>query len=243
MRNHPAYRLQQVSKRHSESFVLRVEQLDIAAGEVLCLLGSTGAGKSTLLRLLSGIESPTSGSIIFEGRALEVPVTPISVLRRIVMVHQQPLLLTGTVRYNAEYGLRLRGLCANSCKVQEVLERLGLAKLAGQSARTLSGGQVQLVALARALVLESDVMLLDEPTGHLDPARVALMEETILKAQGRRRMTVARATHNLFQVRRVGHKVALLLNGSLVEVAPTRQFFENPADERTAQFVQGKIVY
>jgi tungstate transport system ATP-binding protein len=243
MRNHPAYRFQQVSKRHSESFVLRIEQLDIAGGEVFCLLGPTGAGKSTLLRLLSGVEPPTSGSVIFDGRPLEGPMTPLSVLRRIVMVHQQPLLLTGTVRFNVEYGLRLRGLGASSCKVDEVLDRLGLAKHAGQSARTLSGGQVQLVALARALVLEPDVLLLDEPTGHLDPARVGLMEETIREAQGRRKMTLVWATHNLFQTGRVGHKVALLLNGSLVEVAPTRQFFENPADERTAQFVQGKIVY
>jgi tungstate transport system ATP-binding protein len=243
MINHPAYCLQQVSKRHSESFVLRVDQLDIAAGEVFCLPGPTGAGKSTLLRLLSGIEPPTSGSVIFDGRPLEGPMTPLSALRRIVMVHQQPLLLTGTVRFNVEYGLRLRGLRASSCKVEEVLEHLGLAKLAGQSARTLSGGQVQLVALARALVLEPDVLLLDEPTGHLDPARVALMEETILEAQGRRKMTVVWATHNLFQARRVGNKVGLLLNGSLIEVAPTRQFFENPTDERTAQFVQGKIVY
>jgi tungstate transport system ATP-binding protein len=243
MRNHPAYCLQQVSKRHSESFVLRVEQLDIPAGEIFCLLGPTGAGKSTLLRVLSSIEPPTSGSVIFDGRPMEGPMTPLSVLRRIVMVHQQPLLLTGTVRFNVEYGLRLRGLDTNSCKVEEVLERLGLAKLAVQSARTLSGGQVQLVALARALVLEPDMLLLDEPTGHLDPARVALMEKTILDAQGRRKMTVVWATHNLFQARRVSHKVGLFLNGSLVEVAATRQFFENPTDERTAQFVQGKVVY
>jgi tungstate transport system ATP-binding protein len=239
----PAYRLQQVSKKHSESFALRVEQLDIAAGEVLCLLGPTGAGKSTLLRLLSGIEPPTSGCILFEGRRLEGPGTPLSVLRRIVMVHQQPLLLAGTVRFNVEYGLRLRGVDRGSAKVDEILQRLGLATLAGQSARTLSGGQVQLVALARALVLEADALLLDEPTGHLDPARVALLEETILETQGRRKMTVVWATHNLFQARRVSHRVGLLLNGSLVEAAPTQRFFENPTDERTAQFVQGKMVY
>ena len=87
------------------------------------------------------------------------------------------------------------------------------------------------------------MLLLDEPTGHLDPARVALMEKTILEAQGKRKMTVVWATHNLFQARRVSHKVGLFLNGSLVEVAATRQFFENPTDERTAQFVQGKVVY
>jgi tungstate transport system ATP-binding protein len=243
MMNHPAYRLQQVRKKHSESFALQVEQLDITAGEVFCLLGPTGAGKSTMLRLLSGIEPPTSGDITFKDHRLEGPMTPLPVLRQIAMVHQQPLLLTGTVRFNVEYGLRVRGVSPRCSKVEEVLKRLGLAKLAGQSARTLSGGQVQLVALARALVLESDVLLLDEPTAHLDPARVAVVEETIREAQGRRQMTVVWATHNLFQARRVGHQVGLFLNGSLVEVAPTRHFFENPTDERTAQFVQGKMVY
>jgi tungstate transport system ATP-binding protein len=243
MTKHPAYRLQQVCKRHNESFALRVDQLEIATGEVFCLLGPTGAGKSTLLRLVSGIELPTSGGITFQDRRLEGPITPLSVLRQIAMVHQQPLVLTGTVRFNVEYGLRVRGVGPSSSKVEEILERLGLGKLAGQSARTLSGGQVQLVALARALVLESDVLLLDEPTTNLDPARVALAEEAILEAQGQRKVTVVWATHNLFQARRVGHEVGLLLNGSLVEVAPTRRFFENPTDERTAQFVQGKMVY
>jgi tungstate transport system ATP-binding protein len=243
MMNHPLYRLQQVSKRHSDSFALQIEQLEIGAGEVLCLLGPTGAGKSTLLRLLSGIEAPSSGSVTFKDRRLEWPTTPLSVLRRVVMVHQKPLLLTGTVWFNVEYGLRVRGVASGSSRVEQILDRLGLAKLAGQSAHTLSGGQVQLVGLARALVLEADVLLLDEPTGHLDPARVALVEEAILEAQSQRNLTVVWTTHNLFQARRVGHRIGLLLNGSLIEVAPTRRFFENPNDERTAQFVQGKMVY
>jgi tungstate transport system ATP-binding protein len=238
----PAYRLQNVFKQHGDSFALRVAELNVTAGEVFCLLGPTGAGKTTLLRLLSGLESPTSGTINFEDRPLYGPGAPLTVLRRIAMVHQRPLLLSGTVRYNVEYGLRVRAGSSRS-KVEAILDGLGLAKLAGQSARTLSGGQVQLVALARALVVEPDVLLLDEPTANLDPARVALVEEAVLDVQRHRKMTMVWATHNLFQARRVGHQVSLLLNGSLIEVAPTQRFFENPSDERTAQFVQGKMVY
>jgi tungstate transport system ATP-binding protein len=238
----PAYRLQNVSKQHGNSFALGVDELNVAAGELFCLLGPTGAGKTTLLRLLSGLEPPTSGNVNFEDRPLYGPGAPLVVLRRIAMVHQRPLLLTGTVLYNVEYGLRVRAGSSGS-RVEAVLDRLGLTKLAGQSARTLSGGQVQLVAVARALVVEPDVLLLDEPTASLDPARVALMEEAVLDVQRRRKMTVVWATHNLFQARRVGHQVGLLLNGSLIEVAPTQRFFENPTDERTAQFVQGKMVY
>ncbi|MCH8147419.1 MAG: ATP-binding cassette domain-containing protein, partial [Planctomycetes bacterium] len=107
----------------------------------------------------------------------------------------------------------------------------------------LSGGQTQLVCLARALVASPDVLLLDEPTANLDPAHVALVEETIREVQRQRGLTVVWATHNLFQVRRVADRVALMLDGQLVEVAATEPFFESPKDSRTADFVQGKMVY
>jgi len=124
-----------------------------------------------------------------------------------------------------------------------MLERLGLGALGGRGARTLSGGEAQLVALARALVLGAEVLLLDEPTAHLDPARVALVEEAVRDTQRRRGDTVVWATHNLFQARRVADRVALLLEGRLVEVAPAEAFFTGPSDPRTAAFVRGEMIY
>lgn len=237
------YQVEGVRKTYGDAFTLHVDRLDIAAGEVFCLLGPTGAGKSTLLRLMSGQEPATGVSVQFDGLSLHPPFVPLPALRRMAMVHQRPLLLSGTVRYNVEYGLRIRRAAASSDRVDAILERLSLVKLAGQSAHTLSGGQTQLVALARALVIEPDALLLDEPTANLDPAHVALVEEVVLEMQRRRAATVVWATHNLFQARRVAHRVGLLLNGQLIEAAATETFFENPADERTAQFVQGKMVY
>jgi tungstate transport system ATP-binding protein len=237
------YRVEGVSKRHSDAFTLHVECLDIAGGEVLCLVGPTGAGKSTLLRLLSGLEAATSGTVVFDGISLDNQVVPLSTLRRIAMLHQRPLVLSGTVRYNLQYGFRVRGVTPLTARVDHVLERLGLTKLAAQPAHTLSGGQTQLVTLARALVIEPDVLLLDEPTANLDPGHVALVEQVVLDIQRQRQMTIIWATHNLFQAGRVAHRVCFFLNGHLIEAAPKEQFFAKPTDERTVQFVQGKMVY
>ncbi|MCB0042521.1 MAG: ATP-binding cassette domain-containing protein, partial [Caldilinea sp.] len=119
----------------------------------------------------------------------------------------------------------------------------GLTSFARQQARTLSGGEAQRVALARALVLRPDVLLLDEPTANLDPYNVSLIEEIIQRANRERDATVVMVTHNLHQARRLGTRVGLLLDGAVVEVAPTDQFFDSPADPRTARFIHGEMVY
>ena len=243
MTDETLYRLRDLQRSYGENFALLIRRLDVRRGEVLGLLGPTGAGKSTLLRLLAGLEQLTDGDISFDGSPFVSTDLPLTTRRRMTLVHQRPVLLTGSVRLNVEYGLRLRGIRDRARRVERVLNRLGLTKIASQSAQTLSGGQTQLVALARALVIEPDVLLLDEPTAHLDPAHVALVEETIRQFQQERHMTIVWATHNLFQARRVAVRTALLLNGQLVEAAPTEEFFTNLSDPRIADFVQGRMVY
>lgn len=237
------YQMQAVEKRYAVRPVVQIERLEVLLGEVLCLVGPTGAGKSTLLRLLAGLEPPTSGVLLFGDRRLDGSDLPIAVQRQITMAFQRPLLLKATVQANVEYGLRLRGVERPSDRAQELLGRLGLSDLASQHAHTLSGGQTQLVAVARALAVEPDVLLLDEPTAHLDPAHVALVEEVVNDFQRHKQATLVWATHNLFQARRVAHRAALLLDGRLAEVAPTQAFFEAPTDPRTLAFVQGKMIY
>jgi tungstate transport system ATP-binding protein len=238
----PLYELEGARQRYGGREVLAVERLEVAVGEVLGLVGPTGAGKSTLLRLLAGLERPASGRVSYRGHD-PVAEAPLAVRRGITLVFQRPMLLAGTVRDNVGYGLRLRGLGRHPPAVRDVLDALGLSALSGRSARTLSGGEGQLAAVARALVLESGVLLLDEPTAHLDPARVALVEEVVATRRRRRPVTVVWATHNLFQARRVADRVALLLDGRVVEIAPTREFFEAPRDPRTAAFVRGEMIY
>jgi tungstate transport system ATP-binding protein len=237
------YRLNDVGKEYGGREVLHITRLEVLRGEVLCLVGPTGSGKSTLLRLLSALEPPTRGDLYFEQYRLDSHSLPLAVQRRMAMLFQRPLLLSGTVRANIEYGLRLRGMRRQASKLEELLNALRLWPIASQSARTLSVGQTQLVALARALVLEADVLLLDEPTANLDPAHVALVEEVIENVRRRRPTTVVWATHNMFQARRMARRVGLLLEGQLVEVAQTETFFDAPKDARAAAFVQGKMVY
>jgi tungstate transport system ATP-binding protein len=239
----PLYKLDGLTLRYGDRAVLEIDRLEVHAGEVLCLVGPTGAGKSTLLRLLAGLERPSAGRLRLGTSRLDERDLPLDVRRRLTLVFQRPLLLAGTVRGNVEYGLRLRGLGRCRPRVDAALSRLGLDGLAARTAHTLSGGEAQLVALARALVLEPEVLLLDEPTAHLDPARVALVEGVVRDDHSRRGTTLVWATHNLFQARRVADRAALLLDGRLVEAAATEEFFGAPRDPRTAAFVRGEMVY
>ncbi len=239
----PVLRTENVGKHYGSAFALHVPSLQVLPGEVLCLLGPTGAGKSTLLNLLSGLEPPSEGEVFLDGYRVDVRNTPLHIRRRIAAVGQRPLPISGSVRMNVEYGLKIRRVKHRHDLVLPTLQRLGLDVLADQSAHTLSGGQMQLVALARALVTCPDVLFLDEPTANLDPARVGLVEAVIAEAQAGNGMTVIWATHNLFQARRVANRIGLLWNGQLIEVSPTREFFESPVDSRTADFVAGRLVY
>jgi len=239
----PCYRLRGVVRIVSPAFELRIGELNVPRGQVFALLGPTGSGKSTLLRMLAGLEPPTAGEINWHRGPLYASGGLAAIRQAATLVFQRPLPIRGSVRTNVEYGLRIRGSAELGDRVTEVLSQLHLDRVAGQSAASLSGGQLQLVAIARALVLRPDMLLLDEPTAHLDPAHVALVEQAVLQDQRERGTTVIWATHNLFQARRVANHVGLMLDGQLVEQQPTESFFEAPRDPRTGDFVAGKMVY
>jgi tungstate transport system ATP-binding protein len=238
------YRLSGLTKAYGERVVLNIDALDIGRGEIFALVGPSGAGKSTLLRLLNFLEAPTEGSIEFDG----VVYRPggemsLELKRRVTMVFQRPLLLDRSVWDNVTYGLRLRGQRNASQQVVEALEEVGLAHLTKQRARTLSGGEAQRVALARAIVLRPEVLLLDEPTANLDPYNVGLIETIARRINEQHKTTLVLVTHNVFQAKRLATRVALLLDGKVIEAAETERFFASPADPRTSAFVRGDMVY
>ncbi len=238
------YELAQVTKTYGGRLVLQVDALTIFTGEILALVGPSGAGKSTLLRLLNFLEPPSSGQFHFQDCSFSTQqAMPLALRRRVTTVFQKPALLHRSVAANVHYGLQLRGRRRNQQAVHAALEAVGLAHLANQPAHTLSGGEAQRVALARALIIQPTVLLLDEPTANLDPHNVKVIEETVLRLNQETSCTVVLVTHNLFQARRLAQRVALLLDGHVVEVAEVGPFFETPTDSRTAAFVRGEMVY
>jgi tungstate transport system ATP-binding protein len=236
------YRLENLAKDYDGRVVLNIGRLEVRPGEVLAIVGPSGAGKSVLLRLLNFLEPPTSGTITYRDRPIGGGEAPIETRRQVTTVFQRPVLLRGRVRDNVAYGLHLRGERGDG-RVTRMLERVGLAALAGANARKLSGGEMQRVALARALVIEPAVLLLDEPTANLDPCNVGLIEDIVRQQNRERGTTVVLVTHNVFQAKRLATRVGLLLGGNLIEVGDTGRFFDAPADPRTTAFVRGEMVY
>lgn len=235
------YQIKQLKKEYGARAVLDIDDLQIHSGEILALVGPSGAGKSTLLRVLNFLETPTSGTLVYNGVSLNGHI-PIETRREVTTVFQRPVLLRSTVRENVAYGLGLRGLRTDG-RIDEMLDRVGLKSLANSFAHKLSGGEMQRVALARALVIEPQVLLLDEPTANLDPYNVTLIEEIVRAHNRARGTTVVLVTHNVFQAKRIAHRVGLMLGGRLVETRDTPSFFDSPADPRTGAFVRGEMVY
>ena len=234
------YRLTDVVHGYGSRRVLDVENLDVRAGEILGVVGPSGAGKSTLLRLLNFLETPLEGSLLYRGRPAG-PELPLAVRREVTTVFQRPMLLRRSVAANVRFGQRVRGRIDEG-EVRAYLERLGLSDLAGASARTISAGEAQRVALARALVTRPSVLLLDEPTGNLDPYNTGLIEGIVAREHLDRSTAVVLVTHDVFQARRVAHRTALMIGGRIVEIADTESFFERPRHDETAAFLRGDLV-
>ncbi|MFQ6058951.1 MAG: phosphate ABC transporter ATP-binding protein [Anaerolineae bacterium] len=240
----PAYRLDGVVKVYGQREVLHIDALEICQGEIFGIVGPSGAGKSTLLRLLDFLELPTRGRIRFGDYVADgAGPAPLFVRRQVTTVFQRPVLLNTSVYHNVAYGLKIRGEKEVDRRVREVLEQVGLSQFAREPVRNLSGGEAQRVALARAMVIEPQVLLLDEPTANLDPYNVGLIESIIARLNRERGTTMVLVSHNVFQAKRLAHRVALLLEGRIVEVSGVREFFEAPRDPRTAAFVRGEMVY
>ncbi len=237
------FRIENLCMAFGEKEVLRNINLTIRRGEIFALIGPSGAGKTTLLRILNFFEKPTRGNLKFNGLANEAEIN--NIRRRMSLLFQTPAIFKASVFDNVAYGLRVRGIDKTTIenKVKNALDIVGLEGKEAQKARTLSAGEAQRMAFARAIVYDPEILFLDEPTTNLDPANVAKIEELIKRIRIERGTTIVIATHNIPQVRRIADRVGILLNGELIEVNSIEGIFNAPQDERSAAFLKGEMIY
>jgi polar amino acid transport system ATP-binding protein len=230
-----------VIKRYGGFQALSGVDLDVHAGEVVCLIGPSGSGKSTLLRCTNGLETLDGGEIEFEGARLPRDERSLRGVRtRMGMVFQSFELFPHlTALENVAEGPRtvLRKDAAEATqRATAMLTKVGLADKAANYPSALSGGQQQRVAIARALAMEPDVMLFDEPTSALDPETIGEVL-SVMKALADEGMTMVVVTHEMTFARRVGDWVAVFDAGRIVEQGPPSQIFDAPLTERTRDFL------
>jgi tungstate transport system ATP-binding protein len=219
--------------------VLDAPSFEVQEGETLAVIGPNGAGKSTLLRILGLLERPTEGGVHFRGQPVSPHGNLLALRRRMASVFQEPLLTDGTVEANVALGLRLRRIDSAevSRRVQESMAILGIGYLVKRRTRTLSGGEAQRVNLARALVLDPEVFLLDEPFAALDPpTREGLLLDlkTILD---KRRITTIFVTHDRNEALLLGNQVAVMMGGRVLQMDMPERVFAEPVNEEVARFV------
>jgi tungstate transport system ATP-binding protein len=211
-----AYRLQGVEARWGE-FVLRVKDLHLPGGRIYSVTGPNGCGKTSLLRLLSLLDGPEKGRVRYGGAVVDYNdgAACLRSRRRIAYLMQHPYLFNMSVYDNIAYGLHLRNAASADVRlrVREVIERLALDSLARRKAHTLSGGEAQRVALARSLVLDADVMLLDEFTAGVDQRYVQRIEEYVRELHAARGATIVFTTHSSGQAARMSDHPITIANG------------------------------
>ncbi|MDE3217517.1 MAG: ABC transporter ATP-binding protein [Gemmatimonadota bacterium] len=216
------------------TFALRDVSFEIDAGSYGVVIGPAGAGKTTLLETIAGIVPVASGTVWLRGA--DVTRTPPE-RRRIGIVYQHAYLFPHlSVAENVAYGTTDRAL------VQEMVERFGLEALLGRDVRSLSGGERQLVALARAVATRPDILLLDEPFSALDPRMRVLVRRQVRALHAERGMTVLHVTHDFNEAGRLGHRVVLLERGRVLQVGSPDDVFRRPASPAVAEFVGAENV-
>lgn len=227
-------------KVYGEKTVLNIDRLTLIKGKIYGIIGSNGAGKSTMLRIAAGLEEATLGKILYNKDHLSEKI-----LRNITYMSQRPYLLRTSVFNNIAYPLKIRKYDKRTIenKVENIMKELKVSDLSSQLAVSLSGGESQKVALARALVFEPKILLLDEPTANIDPNSIELIEKAILKRNKENGMTTIIITHNMGQARRLCDEVIFMDKGKIAEQGNAEQVILNPQNNITKRFLSIYIMH
>jgi len=227
-----------LQKSYQTIEALKSVSLNLQGNKIIVLLGVNGAGKTTLMRILAGLEKADSGQILFNNQNIDAKE-----LRQIsTLVFQKTAMFTMNVYDNLSYGLKIRRVPEEEIpkRINEALQAVRLSGFEKRRAKKLSGGEQQRIALARAFLLDSNVLLLDEPTANLDPNSAIIIEKAIVSKKSAQRIIIM-ATHNLNQARRIADEIVHIHDGEIVEVAKPEDFFENPKSEITRKFINGEL--
>ena len=209
--------------------------MDLKPNAISVIMGPNGAGKSLLLRLLHGLIPPASGIIKWGGNPMNDAIR-----RRQAMVFQRPVMLRRSVAANIDFAIKLRGVASHNQR-QQALSAVDLANKADQPAKSLSGGEQQRLALARALTTDPAILFLDEPTANLGPASTATIEK-IMRAAHEDGTKIVLVSHDLGQARRLAHEIIFMHRGRIIEQTPATQFFNAPVSKQANDFLAGRLV-
>ncbi|HEX8990551.1 MAG TPA: ATP-binding cassette domain-containing protein [Anaerolineales bacterium] len=234
----PIVDMREVLVRRGDRLALEINALEVQRGEVLAIVGPNGAGKSTLLLALARLLRIERGEIVFAERRLS-EWDALEYRRRLSFVFQAPLLLDLSVAQNVALGLSFRGLPREDVRARTRLwlERLDIGALSDRRAAELSGGEAQRVSLARALVLDPELLLLDEPFAALDPPSRARLLDDLSGLLSLDHCTTLFVTHDLKEAARLADRVAVIVGGRLKQVGTAQQIKRHPADAEVAAFL------
>jgi len=209
-------RAEKLCRQVGAKTILSVISFDVAADDLLGIVGASGSGKSSLLRLLNRLDEPTSGVVYVDGQDYR-QLPPRELRRRVGMVTQRPFLFPGDVASNLRFGPAQRGESVSDEEIARLLEHVGLPGFATREVSVLSGGEQQRVSLARALANHPEVVLLDEPTSALDEGSKLGIEELITSLVRDHGLTCVMVTHDRQQARRMCNRIILLEAGHLMQ--------------------------
>ncbi len=228
--------LRKLTVQYGSTTVIRDLHLSIQDGELVSLLGPSGAGKTTILKTIAGLLPPSGGKIYIDGKCVNhLPAEK----RDAVLIFQKPLLFPFlNVNQNIGFGLKMRHVDRKTAvrKIERILKITGLNGLGTRKIHQLSGGQQQRVALARGLILEPAILLLDEPLSSLDPGLRGQMRDLICSLQTQTKTTMLFVTHDQSEALSISDRVCLLLDGKLRQSGTPRELFYHPADQDVARF-------
>ncbi|MCL2116576.1 MAG: ABC transporter ATP-binding protein [Methanobrevibacter sp.] len=239
----PLIEIKDLSKISAEDKVILDNiNLKIYKKQTLGLIGPTGSGKTLLLRIINILDKPSSGKIYYEGNDI-TNREDFKIRRKIAMVFQKPIVFKGTVFDNIYYGLKIRNKDKKSSEeeVSNLLKMVGLEGYENRKASTLSGGEIQRIALARALILKPEILLLDEPTANLDPGSTEKIENIIENIQQNEDIAIVMSTHNLVQGQRLCDEIAIIKE-RIYQIGKTEDVFRKPKNNFVAEFVGMKNI-